>query len=97
MTLVFMSALTNFRWRVFHRRIALPPDTTRIVVKACIAIHNLLQKKGETPCTNEPKFGAFLELPDEEEIMSQIGVRNKFKKYFACHPVSWQKKSVELC
>ena len=83
------------RWRVFHTKIGVKPDTVNDIVKACCVLHNMVQRTSDTPdvtSKHSPNRNALIPLqhignrPAEESF----DVRDKFKTYLAHHPLSWQ-------
>ena len=92
------------RWRVFNTRIAVQPDTSKLIVMACCVLHNMLQT---TTNTAQNATAAEVSGNHTHEGLQQfrhvgnratkeaINIRENFKRYFIeRNPLTWQNQQV---
>ena len=88
------------RWRLFHRRIQLNPDSVTTVVKATVLLHNILTVPADKVYSEVIDRGPILD-DDAFQDLANVGsrpataandVRNYFTDYFnsVAGSVEWQ-------
>ncbi|GFO47249.1 nuclease harbi1-like protein [Plakobranchus ocellatus] len=91
------------RWRVFHTKIAVKPDTVKKIVMATTVLHNMLQRQGYTGTELRETFDSQLEPACALQPLQRMGIRgdnealdirDRFSKYFTMNSLPWQQNYV---
>ena len=91
------------RWRIFHTKIAVKPDTVNKIVKATCLLHNMLQANttpAEATTLLEQEVGGAEGLEDLPGLAHRstdeaLATRDQFREYFVnINPLTWQNEHV---
>ncbi|GFR83368.1 nuclease harbi1-like protein [Elysia marginata] len=91
------------RWRVYHTKIAVLPESVKKLVMATTVLHNMLQRQrgvsSESTDAADSHVQQAAALQTLHRIVSRgtnaaIDIRNKFSKYFTEYPLPWQNSYV---
>lgn len=93
------------RWRVYHTKIAVKPQTAKSVIKSTCVLHNMLQQQStpaqlqalQVECDEHVQYEALTGLPriGHKQGVEAVQIREVFMEYFATvNQLSWQTKYI---
>ena len=91
------------RWRIFHTKIGVLPETVNYILQATTVLHNLLQNESTPAATAELIDDTAQQPAQALEDLSNMGtrgtqdaanIRDKFEEYFQACPLPWQTEFI---
>ena len=86
------------RWRVYHSKISVLPETTTKIVQATVVLHNMMQTEAPFRVQQEDILAdGLIDLPNMgyRGTDEAINIREKFTKYIKQVPLAWQNGYVQ--
>ncbi|GFO40814.1 protein alp1-like [Plakobranchus ocellatus] len=90
------------RWRVFHTKISVKPETVEKVVMATTILHNMLQRQGGgvaepgEMAESAQQAASLLPIPrvGNRGTDEALNIRANFARYFVENPLPWQENYI---